>query len=60
MQEKWELTILGVSVPFQRIYGTKKIADRQVFIIFQVAEEDYSKAVPGFHLIRDSLKEKKG
>ena len=60
MQEKWELTILGVSVPFQRIYGTKKIADRQVFIIFQVAEEDYSKAVPGFHLIRDSLKEKMG
>jgi len=58
MKEEWELTILGESVPFQRIYGTKKIADRQVFIIFQVAQEDYSKAVPGFHLIRDSLKEK--
>jgi len=58
MKEEWELTILGESVPFRRIYGRKKIADRQVFIIFQVAQEDYSKAVPGFHLIRDSLKEK--
>jgi hypothetical protein len=60
MKEEWELTILGESVPFQRIYGTKKIADRQVFIIFQVAEEDYLKAVPGFHLIRDTLKESEG
>lgn len=53
--EGFDMNFLGVSVPHRRIYGTKKIGGRQVFLIFQVATEDYSKAETGFKLIRDSL-----
>jgi hypothetical protein len=59
IREQFEISLLGVSVPHRRIYGTKKIADRQIFLIFQVATEDYSKAEPGFRLIRDTLRESK-
>lgn len=54
--EDFVVTLLGESVPHRRLYGTKDIGDRQVFLIFQVATEDYSKAEAGFQLIRDSLR----
>ena len=59
IREQFEISLLGVSVPHRRIYGTKKIADRQIFLIFQVATEDYSKTEPGFRLIRETLRESK-
>ena len=57
--EQFDLSFFGEVVPHQRIYGTKKIADRQVFLIFQVANEDFSKAEPGFKLIWNTLRESK-
>ncbi len=53
--ENFEISLLGHSVPHRRLYGTKEIGGRQVFLILQVATEDFSKAEPGFQLIRDSL-----
>jgi hypothetical protein len=54
--EEFDIQLLGESVPHRRLYGTKKIGGRQVFLIFQVATEDYPKAEKGFQLIRDSLR----
>ena len=54
--EDFEIILLGESIPHQRFYGTKDIGGRQVFLVFQVATEDYSKVKAGFHLIRDSLR----
>ena len=56
VEENFEISILSKSIPHKRTYGTTKIADRQVFLIFQVASEDHSKAEPGFNLIRNSLR----
>ena len=53
--EEFNINLLGESVPHRRLYGTKEIDDRQVFLIFQVAKEDFAKAEPGFDLIRNSL-----
>ncbi len=55
IEEEFEISILGESIPHKRIYGSKKIANRQIILIFQSATEDYPKAVPGFQLIRDTL-----
>ena len=54
--EKFSINLLGESVPHRRLYGTKKIGDRQVFLILQAATEDYAKAEPGFELIRKSVR----
>ena len=56
VEENFEISILSESIPHKRTYGTTNIADRQVFLIFQVASEDHSKAEPGFNLIRNSLR----
>lgn len=56
IKEEFEIRLLGESLPHSRLYGTKTIADRQAFIIFQVAEENYKQVLPGFQLIRDSIK----
>jgi hypothetical protein len=53
--ENFSIKVLGESVPHRRIYGTKEIGERQVFLIFQVATEDYPKAKAGFQLILNSL-----
>ena len=53
--ENFEINLLGESIPLQRFYGTKDIGGKQVFLILQVATEDYSTVEAGFHLIRDSL-----
>ena len=55
IQEEFEISLLGESIPHKRIFGTKKINIRQVLLIFQVAIEDYLKAEPGLNLIRDTL-----
>ena len=57
IEETFEVSILGVSVPHKRIFLSKKIADRQVFLIYQVAIEDHPKTFLGLNLIRDTLKE---
>ena len=55
IEEKFDITLLGESVPHRRIYGSKTIGNQEIILILQVAIEDYSKAEAGFHLIRDSL-----
>ena len=57
IEETFDISILGISVPHKRIFLSKKIADRQVFLIYQVAIEDESQTETGFNLIRDTLKE---
>ena len=57
VEETFEVSILGVSVPHKRIFLSKMIADRQVFLIYQVAIEDHPKTYPGLNLIRDTFKE---
>lgn len=54
--EDFNITVLGESVPHRRLYGTKKLGDRQAFLILQVATEDYQNAEAGFQLIRNSLR----
>jgi hypothetical protein len=54
--EDFGINLLGDSTALRRLYGTKNIGGRQVFLIFQVATEDYRKAEIGFQLIRDSLR----
>lgn len=56
IMETFDISFVGESIPHRRLYGTKQIGDRQVFVIFQVATEDYSKVEAGFQLIRDSLR----
>jgi len=56
IREDFDMNLLGVSVPHRRLYGTKKIGDRQVFLIFQVSTEDYPNTETGFQLIRESLR----
>jgi len=54
--EDFKIVLLGESVPYQRLYGSKVIGDRQVMLKFQVPTEDFSRAEPGFDLIRTSLR----
>ena len=54
--EEFDVSLLTESIPYRRLYGTKEIDDRQVFLIFQITKEDFAKAEPGFDLIRDSLR----
>ena len=56
IEETFEISIFGVSVPHKRIFLSKKINDRQVFLIYQVAIEDHPKTYPGFNLIKETLK----
>jgi len=56
IMEEFKIDLLGESVPHRRLYGTKEIGDRKVFLIFQAATEDFSKAEPGFELIRNTLR----
>ena len=56
IEETFEISIFGVSVPHKRIFLSKKISDRQVFLIYQVAIEDHPKTYPGFNLIKETLK----
>jgi hypothetical protein len=56
IEEEFSIKFLSESIPHRRLYGTKMIGDRQVFLILQVATEDYARAEPGFELIRNSLR----
>lgn len=60
IEETFDISIIGISVPHKRIFLSKKIADRQVFLIFQAAIEDQPQTLSGFNLIRDTLKESEG
>ena len=60
IEEIFDISIIGISVPHKRIFLSKKIADRQVFLIFQAAIEDQAQTESGFNLIRDTLKESEG
>ena len=60
VEETFDISIIGMSVPHKRIFLSKKIADRQVFLIYQAAIEDHPLTESGFNLIRDTLKESKG
>ena len=53
--EDFESVFLGEAIPHQRIYGSKEVGDRQIFLILQVPVEDYQKVEKGFHLIANSL-----
>lgn len=50
-----EVALLPISVPHRRLYASKDVGDRRIFLILQVAEEDYPKVGKGFGLIGDSL-----
>ena len=60
IEETFDISIIGISVPHKRIFLSKKIADRQVFLIYQTAIEDRLQTESGFNLIRDTLKESEG
>ncbi len=53
--EELAISFLGETIPHRRVYGGREFGGRQVFLILQVATEDYAMIEPGFHLIRDSL-----
>ena len=53
--EDFDIVFLGESVPHKRLYGSKEVVDRQIFLILQVPEADYQKVEKGFHLIGNSL-----
>jgi len=55
ISEDFEIVVLGESVPHKRIYGSKEVGDRRIFLILQVPAEDYQKVEKGFHLIVNSL-----
>lgn len=50
-----EVPLLPISVPHRRLYASKNVGERRIFLILQVAEEDYPKVGKGFGLIGDSL-----
>ena len=50
-----EVALLRTSVPHKRLYASKDTQERRIFLILQVAGEDYSKVEKGFRLIGDSL-----
>lgn len=54
--EEFSVNLLGESVPHRRLYGAKKIGDRKVFLIFQVATEDQANTEPGFALFSETLR----
>ncbi|MCX6856681.1 MAG: hypothetical protein NTV80_17460 [Verrucomicrobia bacterium] len=56
IEEVFDIKLLGESAPHRRIYCTKSIGDKQVFLIFQVSTEDYVKTEAGFKLISKSLR----
>ena len=60
IEETFNISIMGISVPHKRIFLSKKIADRQVFLIYQTPIEDHPQTEAGFNLIRDTLKESEG
>jgi len=53
--EDFEISVLGESIPHQRIFESQDVAERKVFLIFQVATEDLTKVEDGFDLISTSL-----
>lgn len=56
IEEAFEITLLGLSVPHRRLYGAKEMVSRRMFLILQAPIEDFEKAETGFALIRDSLR----
>ncbi len=48
--------MLGQSIPHRRLYASKELGSRRVFLIFQVSTEDYAKTGQGFRLIYTSLR----
>jgi len=55
VSEDVDVVLLNESIPHRRLYGTKILGDRRVFMISQASTEDVSKVQPAFDLIRDSL-----
>jgi hypothetical protein len=53
--ENFTIDLLGESIPHRRLYGTKELGGRKIFLIFQVASEDYAKVESGFQLIWNTL-----
>lgn len=56
LSQRFRVRLLGQTVPHRRLYGSKDLGDRSVLLIFQVSDEDAPRAMPGFELIRDSLR----
>lgn len=56
MREEFTITALGQSIPHRRLYGSKKMGELRVSLIFQVPTKDFRKEQPGFNLIRDTLR----
>lgn len=56
LQEDFTITLLGQSIPHRRMFGSKEIGDRRVFLILQAAVEDLAKVEPGFDLVRRSMR----
>lgn len=53
--EEFAISFLGETIPHRRVYGATEFGNRQVFLILQVATEDYAMIEAGYQLIRDSL-----
>lgn len=56
VQEDFSINLLGEKTPHQRIYGSKVLGDRTLFLVLQVATEDAANVMPGFDLIRSTLR----
>ena len=56
--EDFTINLLGESIPHRRLYGTKDVGGKRLFLILQVASEDSAKIESGFQLIRKSLRGK--
>jgi hypothetical protein len=54
--EDYTMNFLGESIPHRRLYGTKDIGGKRLFLILQVAAEASAKVESGFQLIRKSLR----
>ena len=50
-----EVALLPMSVPHRRLFASKDFGEHRIFLILQLAEEDYTKVGKGFGLIGDSL-----
>lgn len=55
VRENFGISVLGKSVPHQRIYASRVFGERRVFLVFQAAVEDLGKVEAGFELILRTL-----
>ena len=55
ISEEFNVNLLSVSIPHKRLYGGQDVGSRRLFLMLQVATEDFDKVHPGFVLISDTL-----